>query len=376
MKILHVIVGLNVGGAESMLLRLIMADISSTTHTVISLTTLGAIGESLRARGVKVYVLGSRSIFSVFNVLVELTNLIREHKPDVIQTWMYHADLLGGLASCFAGNRNISWGIRRTALTRNDSPGTFFIMKVCALLSYWIPRRIICNAQAARQAHIAAGYKAKHIVVIPNGFDFSCYTDILAKRTLVRQSCRYSDEDLVIGSVSRFHSIKGQNIFVKAASIVVRAHPEVKFLLVGRNCDENNNELVGCLAKYGLLNSFVLLGERNDVPACLSAMDIFCMPSLSEGFPNCLAEAMAVGLPCVATDVGEVSSLTGGTVVIVSSGSEIDLVEGLLKVIILSKEQRLKMGVEAKNRVISEFSIEKARDRFMDVYEQIISEVL
>jgi glycosyltransferase involved in cell wall biosynthesis len=177
----------------------------------------------------------------------------------------------------------------------------------------------------------------------------------------------------VIGCVGRFHTAKGQDNFVKAAAIVVQHYPRAKFLLVGADCDVNNAQLMTWLSKEGLQAHFVLLGERDDVPVCLSAMDIYCMPSRTEGFPNGLGEAMAMGLPCVATNVGDTAVLVGDTAVLVPPQNEQALAEGLLTLLALSKKQREYKGQYAKERVFSEFSIEKARARFDSVYQEIIT---
>lgn len=375
MNVLHIIVGLNVGGAESMLKRLIESDTASIPSTVVvSLTSLGVIGESLRSRGVCVHALGMSSALSFPIALWRLAKLIRQYQPNIIQTWMYHANLLGGLAACLAGHRNIVWGVRRTSLSLSDSAQTVLVMKVCALLSRWVPKKIICVAEAARQAHVAAGYDAARMVVIPNGFDFSHFTATMEQRIALRWACRFSEGDVVVGCLGRFHPDKGQDNFVKAAAIVADSHSDVKFLLVGRDCDANNHKLIGWLNEYGLQDRFALLGERNDVPVCLAAMDVFCMPSRTEGFPNGLGEAMAMGLPCVATQVGDTAILAGETAVMVPAQDEQALARGLLEVISLSEEQRYQMGQRAKVRVMSEFSIQKARERFDAVYQQVLSE--
>jgi glycosyltransferase involved in cell wall biosynthesis len=116
---------------------------------------------------------------------------------------------------------------------------------------------------------------------------------------------------VVVGCLGRFHHVKGQDNFVKAAAIVAHSHANVRFLMVGTDCDEHNASLMGWIHEHNLQDYFVLLGERDDVPICLTAMDIFCMPSRTEGFPNGLGEAMAMGLPAVTTEVGDTAILAG-----------------------------------------------------------------
>jgi glycosyltransferase involved in cell wall biosynthesis len=360
------------GGAENMLKRLIETDSASIPNTVVvSLRDLGVIGESLQNQGVQVHALHLLPTgFNIIPVMWRLIKLIRHLQPNIVQTWMYHADLLGGVAAYLAGCKNIAWGIRTLSLSDN-SRATVLIMKICAALSCWVPKKIIFNSVLARQAHIDAGYAAKGMIVIPNGFNFTQFLATKEQRIALRLACDFKEDDLVVGCVGRFHADKGQDNFIKAAAIVVKHNPKIKFLLVGRDCDIKKTQLIDLLRIYDLLERFVLLGERNDIPDCLSAMDIFCMPSRTEAFPNGLGEAMSMGLPCVATSVGDTAVLTGDTVILVPSHNEQALAEGLLQVIDLPEKQRLQMGQVARERVINEFSIEKARARFDAVYQQI-----
>ncbi len=358
-----------------MLKRLIESDPAAIPNTVVvSLRSLGVVGESLQNQGVQVHALHLLpSGFNILSVMWRLIKLIRHFQPDIVQTWMYHADLLGGVAAYLAGYKNIVWGIRRTSLSLSDNDNTLRIMKINAVLSRWIPKKIICVADAARQAHIASGYLPTGMEVIPNGFNFTHLTATKEQRITLRLACHFSENELVIGCVGRFHPDKGQDNFIKAAAIIAKHYTTVKFLLVGRGCDIKNAQLIDCLNTYDLLGRFILLGERTDIPVCLVAMDIFCMPSRTEGFPNGLGEAMAMGLPCVATEVGDTAVLTGDTAILVAPQNEQALAQGLLKILALSGKQRQQMGLRANKRVTTEFSIEKARSRFEDLYQEIIS---
>ena len=375
LKILHIIVCLGPSGAETMLKRLVESDPISIPNTmVVSLTSLGVIGKSLRNQGVNVQTLNlSSSGINIPIVAWQLVKLIRQFQPDIVQTWMYHADFLGGLAAYLAGYRNVVWGIHHSAFSSSDSRRTIMIMNICAFLSRKVPKKIICVAEAGKQAHTAAGYDTSRMVVIPNGFDFLHFTATAGQRDDLRLTCHFLKDDLVIGSVGRFHSDKGQDNFVKAAAIVVASHSRVKFLLIGQGCDANNTKLVGWLNDFGLRNHFVLLGERDDVPICLAAMDVFCMPSRTEAFPLGLGEAMSMGLPCVATNVGDTAVLTGNTAVLVPAQDEHALAHGLQKIIALTQSQRKQMGQLAKERVMREFPLEKLRRRYESIYLEIIS---
>jgi glycosyltransferase involved in cell wall biosynthesis len=375
-RIIHVIVGLNVGGAELMLKRLIEAHQNSTVfvHEVITLTDVGTVGAQLRGAGIKVHPVGMSSVWSVPNAIFKLVQLIRKRKPAIVQTWMYHADLLGGLAARLAGNRNVIWGVRTTDVGAGGTATTTMIMHLCARLSRWVPRAIVCAAEASRRVHEKVGYDGSRMTVISNGFDLSRLVATAADRTGLRDASGLDASDVVVGMLGRFNMAKDQRNFVQAAGLVAKAHPRARFLLVGRGLDSSNVELNGWINETGFAGRFVLLGERSDVAACLSAMDVFCLSSRTEGFPNVVGEAMAMGLPCVVTNVGDAARLVADTGYVVPKENPSALAAGLEKMLELDPAQRAALGAKAKGRIAADFTIERARQRFESLYDSLDKE--
>ncbi len=373
-KVTHVITGLDTGGAETMLYRLLAAAGSAESKPeVISLTDIGPVGRKIAELGIPVRALGMKRRVPSPLAFLRLAFWLERSRPDVVQTWMYHADLLGGLAAYGAGRRNIVWNLR-TAEALRQKGSTLAAMRICAAMSRWLPSRIVCVAEAGKQAHIAFGYDAARMVVIPNGLDADEFDASASDTAALRTKCGLTADDTVIGWVARFHPDKGHDNLVKAAALVVAAHPRAKFLLVGRGCDAGNATLRAWIDDRGLGERFVLLGQRDDVPVCLSAMDVFCMPSNTEGFPNALAEAMAMGLPSVATNVGDAAILAGDAAVLVEPRDERALARGLMDVLALSAEERRRLGQRAKTRVSVEFSIARTAGRFRTLYEDVLRE--
>jgi glycosyltransferase involved in cell wall biosynthesis len=374
-SVLHIIIGLDVGGAEMMLKRLVESHAGNLAyrHVVVSLTDIGKLGPQLQSNGVEVYSLGMRSAFGIPLVLWRLVRLIRVSRPDIVQTWMYHADLLGGLAARMAGNRHVIWGIRTTDVRAGGSSATVIVRWLCARLSNWVPSIIICAAEASRRSHIAVGYDAKKMMVVPNGYDFSWLKASADERQSLREQCGINHNDVVVGSLGRFHAVKDQENFVRAAELLAPQYPQLRFLMLGRGLDWNNAQLVDWIDRSGCKNRFVLLGERKDVPQCLAAMDIFCLHSRTEGFPNVLAEAMAMGLPCITTDVGDAAMLLADTGVVVPKENSAALAQGVERLLALDQDARHALGMQAKARVEAEFSMTRARERFEEIYRQVLN---
>lgn len=373
MQVLHVIIGLDVGGAELMLQRLVKSSLEdkSQRHTVVSLSNLGTLGPQLRADGIEVITLGMKSFLDVPLASWRVASIIRRRCPDIVQTWMYHADLIGGLAARWAGNRAVIWGIRTTEVNSRGSRATSVVRQVCARLSRFVPHAIVCAANASRKSHVAVGYDATRMIVVPNGFDTARLVVSKEQRAGLREACGFDAEHIVIGSLGRFHSDKDQKNFVAAAGLLAARHAHVRFLMVGRDLDQQNPELGAWIAETGYQDRFVLLGERRDVPLCLSAMDIFCLSSRTEGFPNVVGEAMCMELPCVVTDVGDAAFLLGDAGLVVPKEDAAALARGMEELVGIGRQERQALGQKAKARILAEFSMQRAFERFTCLYKKI-----
>ncbi|MFQ3248839.1 MAG: glycosyltransferase involved in cell wall biosynthesis [Glaciecola sp.] len=362
--IVHIISSLNVGGAEMMLFRLLKESATKPNdrHIVISLLPKGELQDRYQAEGIEVFMLDIKH--KPFYSCKKIISIIKHFNPRVIQTWMYHADFIGGILARLSGSKNIYWGIRNTHVPKG-SKFTYLLMKLLALLSFVIPKKIICVADSAKISHIAEGYCSKKMMTISNGYDFNNL--VLNRVRNVRKEFGINDQTLVIGCLGRFHSDKGQDLFIQAVAKFPKN--SFKFMLVGRGCDWNNKALVDCIDEYNLKGAFILAGETGDVASHLSAFDMFCMPSRTEGFPNSLAEAMAMELPCVGFSVGDADKLRGEGVDLVEPND----IEGLfLKLENFTKYthiERKSLGRKAANRVREKFSIEKIYDEYRTVYK-------
>ncbi len=372
MRVVHIITCLDVGGAETMLTRLLLSAANpGQDQVVISLKDVGPLGLQLQQHGVTVYAMHMGASFSGLKAFIRLVFLLRQLKPDVVQTWMYHADLAGGLAAAIAGCRRIVWGIRGT-YTPIGRPWTHRVMKLCARLSRVIPSKILCVAESARQSHIAYGYSAKRMHVIGNGLDLAAFDQLSQHHIDLHQLGGWSKEQVLIGCVGRYHPDKGQDLFIQSAAKLLLRYPACRFVMIGRDCDSANQQLKGLIDQSGLAGSVLLLGERADIPACLAGLDLFCLPSRTEGFPNVLAEAMAAGVPAVATNVGDVKRLVADTVVVVEPNNTAALAEAMTTLLDLTAEQRRQFAEKGRLRVERYCSIQAVRRQYEEFYQELL----
>ncbi len=371
--VLHIITGLAVGGAEMALFRLIREFRGSHyRHTVVALTPGGGMYPRFVAAGIHLVVLDVRR--SPVSHMLRLYRLIRALQPDIVQTWLYHADFLGGLAARMAGNRNVIWGVRTTDVDGGCARATSVLRRLCATLSPWVPHTIVCVAEAALRSHSLLGYDKRRMVVVGNGFDLSTLSASRRQGDLLRSECGVADGDIVVGTLGRFNLDKDYAGFVTAAGQLAGRHQCMRFLMIGKDLDPQNRELAGWIAATGHGDRFVLLGERSDVAVCLSAMDIFCLSSRTEAFPNVVGEAMAMGLPCVATDVGDVALLMADTGVIVPRADPAALAGGVASLVALGPDHCAQMGRRARERIHAVFTMGRVRQRFESIYENVLTE--
>lgn len=311
-----------------MLERLVLAD-QANSHVIVSLFEEGTIGRRLVLSGLEVHSIGMpRRGIPGPGALLRLTKAIRRANCDVLQTWMYHPNLLAGILGKALGIRAICWNIRRTSMpTSQCNRRTRWIATACARLSRLIPDRIICCAASAAREHEQVGYDRERMVVIPNGTDLTRLRPDVEAGLELRTKLHLSADIPLVGCVGRFHPDKDHKALFHALSILRKEHPGVKCVLAGLGTDESNQALVNLARAAGVYDCIVCLGVRQDIAAIMNMLDIHLLSSVTEGFPNVLVEAMACGTPCVSTDVGDARLIIGDCGWLVPVGSPERLAE-------------------------------------------------
>lgn len=375
MKITFVITNLATGGAETVLFNVLQQlDRRRFTVTVVSLIGQGEIGPRIQALGIPVYTLGmSRGLPNPLMVF-RLAKLLHHLQPDVVQTWMYHADLLGGLAARLAGCNRVIWGIHHSNLSKEvNKRSTLWVVKTCALLSHRVPAQIISCSQCAKEVHIAVGYAADKMHVIPNGFDLSRFVPDATARASVRAELGLDAGVPLVGLIARFDPQKNHLGFVEAAAHVNKQLPDAQFLLAGTGVDASNLALKAAIADKGMQANMHLLGRRDDVPRLMAALDVLALSSHGESFGNVLCEAMACGVPCVTTNSGGPAEVVGNTGRVVDAGDMTALAQGLVDILSLLPEKKAVLGEQARARVAARYEIGYVARLYEAFYEKIFN---
>ena len=369
MKVVHIITGLGDGGAEHTLYKVCKYDINNN-HFVISLTGPGKYYTLLKKLKIEVYCF-NLNIFAIHKFFA-LIKLIHFLKPDVVQTWLVHADFIGGIAARLAGIKNILWNIRYSKIEMGKAKlSTIFIIKILAKLSFLIPKYIIIVSKRARDVYKKEGYNKNIFQYIPNGYDLSILTIDKIKKINFKKKINVHSKTPLIGNVARYDLLKDHLNLFEASSILRLKKIDFLCLLVGSNITKKNNDLIAGIKKFNLFHHVKLLGKKDDITEVMNGLDVYIQSSsFGEGFPNVLAEAMACGTPSVVTDVGDASLIVGNNGWVVPIKNPIKLSISIEKAINEIKTAKWnKRCNQARSRIKENYDISKMIKRYNVIWK-------
>lgn len=369
--VLHVITGLERGGAEGALYRLCTHTPPDYPMMVVSLMGEGIYGAKLRASGVEVIALGMKSALSTPRVLWRLGRILRQRKPDLVQTWMCHADLIGGLAGRLLGVP-VCWGIRLANLDNGTKRSTKMVALVCGSFSGWVPVHAISCSESAIPPHRDYGYRVP-IAVVPNGYDLLQWRTA-SSNPMRREDVGLSESDVVVVHAARAHPQKDHASLARAFSAAYEGNPDLRLILCGTGLEAESDYFKALPFSEEARKAVRPLGARDDLPRLWGTADFFVLSSVVEGFPNVVAEAMASGLPAIVTDVGDAALIVGNTGMVVPPAAPSALAAAILRMAAMPREERRELGLAAARRVEENYTIERMVEGFVSVWRSILLE--
>lgn len=372
-KIAHIITDLNgFGGTEATLLRYLkQSAIPNDRHKVFVLKSIGVgntLGTQMVAAGITVFALDQRHGSISLKAMIRLYRELKEFKPDVISGWLYHPSLLASVFSILLTNHPVAvWHIRcLTFASILKTPGRFIVQRLLAVLSRLINPVLVSNSSVAMREHASIGFEVarKHWTIIPNGIDVAQYFPQSEEGLAVRRELGIPADALLIGCIGRNVPEKGYNVMFEALALVrEKLQPDIAarlhFLAAGNGVTAENESFKNLAFTTLQLDTAHLLNKRADIPRLLRSLDIYVLPSISEAFPNSLVEAMATGLACIATNVGECSEVLSNPSLIVPSHDAVQLADRIVTLAEISQYERGKLGETNRMRITNHFGLGK-----------------
>jgi len=369
-KITHIITSTTASGAQMMLYKLLTSSSELFDQDVVSLSQDDSLKVPLAQDGFEPVIANMRGLH-IPGAIAKLLLHVRSRQPDLILGWMYHSCLMASLAA--VGRKSpLVWNIRHSLHDiAYEKTNTKLVIGALARLSKR-PDAIIYNAKSSARQHEEYGFCGDTTVVIPNGFDCDKFSPDPEKRDKLRASLQLDKGTKLIGMVARVHPQKNHegllNAFAKEPHVRRRSH----LLLTGHGFDQSNSSLLERIDRLGLKDHVTLFGARSDIEDILPALDILALPSLfGEAFPNVVGEAMACGVSCLVSDVGDCAWIVGDTGFVIKPGDEDALSAALAEAIGLTPDQTMNRGNAARERILRSFELRQITNRYGDLYRTL-----
>lgn len=368
-NVLQLVEGFSLGGAEGKLLELVKClDPNRFRIVVCGLGLEGPSGtiseefEKLKDYGIEVIKI-PRKYRIDFSLIYKLVKLIRNYRIDIIMTTLFYADVIGPIIGKLGK-------VKAVFLWETISSPDWLVPR--RLLAYravvrWCEKVISVSQATADFLIEKRGVPPGKVLVIPYGVNLEKYKDGNGKA--VKDELGLTENHKIIGMVGRLEPQKGHIYLINAATQLVKKYPQVKIMIIGEG--KLRSDLEKRVAEEQLSTNFLFLGSRNDVPDLLNAMDIFTLPSLFEGLPNVILEAMAANKPIVATSVdGTKEAVVNNETGILVPPKDPESLSNALCYLLENPEKLLEFGNNSRKRVENYFSLDKQVKSFANLYEK------
>ena len=355
---------INSGGAENILFN-IAKTINKEDIVIISLTDIGFYGSKLKDKGYKLYALNMKKNFLSLFKFIHLIILINKLRPKYVHTWLYHANLVGGIAAKISGVKKLIWTIHHDF--EYSSFFVFIELKLLIILSYFLPDKIIYGSEISKFNHQYNGFIKRKSITINNGVCLNKFKPTKKLRKYFRDKFNISKDTLFLGNIARYHPLKDHETLLKALEILKNQNVDFKCIFIGPGLSRNNYKLKSKIKKYGLNEEIILHGKSFEVNKVINSFDINILTSIKECSPISIIECMAVGIPCICTDVGDASHLIG------KSGWVFPIydyfaIASCIKYIAKNKKILMKKGILSRKIIQQNYSLRKMIYEYKNLY--------
>jgi glycosyltransferase involved in cell wall biosynthesis len=367
-KIIHFITTLGLGGAEKVLFNILkLSNNKYFEHYVVCLKSSGYLNNKIKKLNIKIYSLNlDKFFFAGIMSCISLLKSFKNKENIVIQTWLPHADFIGGLLSRICGYKKIIWNIRISNFSRQSFKlRTLVLVIINSIFSYFIPKKIISCSLAGIKAHLNLGYKKSIFYLIHNGFD---------KVKIRKRSSKFSKK-FTIGIFSRFHKVKNHIYLLRALKILKKKKYDFRLLLLGPNINFKNKKLIQDIKNNNLINETIFINKKGifDINKYFSYLDLYILCSRTEGFPNILGEAIMNGVNVLSTDVGDAKLMVPSKKNIIHNSDVIKFSKKIENLANLYSFKKSRNDILKKNSFIfhSKFSQNKMLYKYQKIWKSI-----
>lgn len=361
-KILHFITGLNIGGAETMLLRILPKMQNDFDNSVCTLLGDGPIGVELRKAGIKTYHLNF-SFANLFSSIFAFRKIIIEFKPDILVTYLIHADLFGRIFGKLFGIKNIISSQRGSLLQWKS------LRYIDRLTKFLVNQYIVQTEIAKKDLMKSLKLKDDKIIVIPNAIDAKEFDFSINKNEKLKE-LSIINENINIVCVSNLRKGKGHEYLLNAFEKVFNQNKDINLLIVGDG--EEKEKLIKQTTNYNSKNNIYFLGKRNNIKEILKVSDIFILPTLAEGMSNAIMEAMASGLAIITTSIpANKSLLQSDCAILIEPANEKEIADAII-LLLSNKELSEKLASQGQKIIKEKYSIDIVTNKLKILYAKFL----
>ena len=373
-RILFLLRSMNVGGAERQLLLLASGlQQRGCAVKVLIFYTGGPLEQEAKAMGIEIVDLQRKGRWDLLPFFFRLIRLIKREKPDVLHSYLQVPNIWSALIKLVLPRTNVVWGIRASDIEWKNYGWQWQVTDKAESLLAHIPDWMICNSAAGLLYHAQRGYPKNKMSVVRNGIDTERFFPDRSLGRGLRAEWGVHEDQKLIGMVGRIDPVKDYPNFLRAAALLIRERPEVRFVCVGGGPDTYMSEYSELAHSLHLQGVLIWAGEQTEMSQVYNALDMLVLSSVSEGVSNVLGEAMACGIPCVATDVGDSAQLVGSVGELVPARDSQALKQGMLHLLDRIEKEGKSLNAQVRQWITEQFGVAKLVSCTVEVLNEVFA---